>query len=65
MGVASASVANLLPAWQDLVVARFGPVDWQMVAPPAQDGRRRRSADFAARYTRMREVYMLDPAAVW
>mgnify|MGYP003710335827 CR=1 FL=1 len=65
MGVASASVANLLPAWQDLVVARFGPVDWQMVAPPAQDGRRLRSADFAARYTRMREVYMLDPAAVW
>jgi ring-1,2-phenylacetyl-CoA epoxidase subunit PaaC len=65
MGVASASVANLLPAWQDLVVARFGPVDWQMVAPPAQDGRRLRSADFAARYSRMREVYMLDPAAVW
>ena len=28
-------------------------------------GRRLRSADLDARYARMREVYDLDPAAVW
>ncbi|MDG2908601.1 MAG: phenylacetate-CoA oxygenase subunit PaaC [Acidimicrobiales bacterium] len=64
-GVASESIAGLRPAWQELVVARFGPVDWHSITPPDQAGRRLRSADFAVRYARMREVNDLDPAAVW
>ena len=64
-GVVSGSVVGLLPVWQELAEARFGPVDWDSTTPPVQGGRRRRSADFDARYARMREVYDLDPAAVW
>ena len=40
-------------------------IDGTAATPPAQDGRRRRHPDFAARYARMREVADLDPVAVW
>jgi hypothetical protein len=47
------------------VAARFNGTDVGRLPAPDQDRRRRRSPDFAPLMARMREVYNLDPSAVW
>ncbi|MEM7286558.1 MAG: 1,2-phenylacetyl-CoA epoxidase subunit PaaC [Actinomycetota bacterium] len=64
-GIAAAPLSSRLDAWQAAVDDRLGPTDWAAISVPAQDRRRNRSADFAALRGRMREVFDLDPAAVW
>jgi len=64
-GVAARPLADLLPEWRHQVVERFGAVDWEGLATVDQGGRTRRHADFGPLMARMREVYDLDPAAVW
>ncbi|MDP6975317.1 MAG: phenylacetate-CoA oxygenase subunit PaaC [Acidimicrobiales bacterium] len=63
-GVATSPLAELRSHWMALLEQRFD-IDGTAATPPAQDGRRRRHPDFAARYARMREVADLDPVAVW
>ena len=64
-GVASAPLASRIDAWKAAVDNRFGPTDWDAARAPAQNGRRARSADFAALHSRVREVFDLDHTATW
>jgi len=64
-GAISAPVSSLLPTWQGLVDARFGPIDWTAIAAPAASHRTHRHSDFDALLARMLEVFDLDRTAVW
>ena len=64
-GVATAPFESRRSLWQARVAARFNGTDVGPLPAPDQDRRRRRSPDFAPLMARMREVYNLDPSAVW
>lgn len=65
-GVATAPFADAQTEWRlraELRFANAGPIAWGDA--PSQQHRTRRSADFAPLLSRMREVFDLDPEAVW
>ena len=64
-GVATAPFESRRSLWQARVAARFNVTAVGRLPTPDQDRRRRRSPDFAPLMARMREVYNLDPSAVW
>ena len=63
-GVATAPFDTHLAAWTERVRGRFG-IDPATVAKPGHSGRTVRSPDFAPLLERMREVFALDPSAIW
>ena len=63
-GVATAPFDTHLAAWTERVRGRFG-IDPATVARPGHSGRTVRSPDFAPLLERMREVFALDPSAIW
>lgn len=64
-GLVSSGLAELVDVWRSRVVTRFGPQDWDRVSAPDQQGRTLRSDAFGPMYDAMREVLLIDPAAVW
>jgi ring-1,2-phenylacetyl-CoA epoxidase subunit PaaC len=64
-GVAKAPFHSQRAVWEARVVQRFAKLDPGRCTAPDQDRRRRRSPDFVPLMARMREVYDLDPSAVW
>lgn len=58
-----------LPAWRELVAARFPAIDWASLDDGTitgdQANRTARHVDFEQVYARIREVMKYDPEAVW
>ena len=64
-GLVSGKYCDKLPTWRSRVENRFGTLDPKLFTTSDYQARTKRHLDFAPLYGRIREVFLLDPKAVW
>ena len=64
-GLVSGKYCDLFSTWRSRVENRFGTLDSNLFATSDGQSRTKRHADFAPLYERIREVFLLDPKAIW
>ena len=64
-GVVSGKYSDLLPIWRTRLEERFGVLDSGLFIQADNENRTQRHSDFDYLFGRIREVFLLDPKAVW
>ena len=64
-GIVSGKHSDLFPIWRKRLERRFGALDPNLFIPANDESRTRRHPDFDHLLGRIREVFLLDPKAVW
>ena len=64
-GLVSGKYCDVFSTWRSRVENRFGALDSKLFTTSDHQSRTKRHSDFGPLYGRIREVFLLDPKAVW
>jgi len=63
--VVSGRYSDMFPVWRARLENRFGVLDPDLFAGIDNEARTKRHSDFGPLFERIREVFLLDPEAIW